>query len=233
MKSLKLMAWALLLLLLAGGPLLASEADLAIPDLRAGTFFNGAISAWGLLFGGALVICGTLGISLYLRAQIYALPAHKSMLDVAEIIFQTCKTYLIQQGKFLLGLFVLIACAMAYYLLFEHGGEVEQPKPEAAHINKYVTFLLVMFFAIVGMGGSYWVAWYGIRVNTYANCRTAFAALKGEPWDVVNIPLRAGMSIGLFLISLELIMMVIILLFVPREVVGICFLGFAIGESLG
>src|SRR2546428_6831804 len=92
---------------------------------------------------------------------------------------------------------------------------------------------MVLFFSIVGMVGSYTVAWYGIRVNTYANCRTAFASLRGEPWDVVNIPLRAGMSIGLFLISLELIMMVIILLFVPRQIVGVCFLGFAIGESLG
>src|SRR5262245_28634643 len=117
MKSLKLMAWALLLLLLAGGPLLASEADLAIPNLRAGTFFGGAISAWTLLFCGALVICGTLGISLYLRAQIYKLPAHKSMLDIAEIIFQTCKTYLVQQGKFLLMLFLLIAIAITYYLV--------------------------------------------------------------------------------------------------------------------
>ncbi|MBI3412195.1 MAG: sodium-translocating pyrophosphatase [Planctomycetes bacterium] len=100
-------------------------------------------------------------------------------------------------------------------------------------INPVLKLLLVLFFSVVGMGGSYWVAWYGIRVNTYANCRTAFASLRGEPWDVVNIPLRAGMSIGLFLISLELVMMVIILLFVPRQVVGVCFLGFAIGESLG
>ena len=91
----------------------------------------------------------------------------------------------------------------------------------------------VLLFSIVGMGGSYLVAWYSIRVNTWANSRTAFASLRGEPWDVVNIPLRAGMSIGLFLISLELIMMVIILLFVPRQIVGMCFLGFAIGESLG
>ncbi len=100
-------------------------------------------------------------------------------------------------------------------------------------IDPLVKVALVLLFAIVGMGGSYWVAWYGIRVNTYANSRTAFASLRGEPWDVVNIPLRAGMSIGLFLISLELVMMVIILLFVPRQIVGVCFLGFAIGESLG
>ena len=100
-------------------------------------------------------------------------------------------------------------------------------------ISPVATLVFVLLFAIVGMGGSYAVAWYGIRVNTYANCRTAFASLRGEPWDVVNIPLRAGMSVGLFLISLELVMMVVILLFVPRTIVGYCFLGFAIGESLG
>src|SRR5262245_32040720 len=109
---------ALLLLLLCAPAALASEADLAIPDLHAGTFFGGSVSAWTLLFCGALVICGTLGISLYLRTQIEKLPAHKSMLGVAEIIFQTCKTYLIQQGKFLLMLFVLIACAITFYLCF-------------------------------------------------------------------------------------------------------------------
>src|SRR5207302_4834557 len=101
------------------------------------------------------------------------------------------------------------------------------------HINSVLKVIHVLLFAIVGMAGSYSVAWYGIRVNTYANFRTAFASLRGEPWDVVNIPLRAGMSIGLFLISLELVMMVFILLFVPRQIVGMCFLGFAIGESLG
>ena len=201
----------------------ASEADLAIPDLNIHGKFTIAgkeITAGNLLFYGSFVILGTLGISLYLRAQIKALPAHKSMLAVAEIIFQTCKTYLIQQGKFLAMLFAIIGSAMTYYfmgLLHKDIGTVAQ----------------VLLFSIVGIGGSYWVAWYGIRVNTYANCRTAFASLKGEPWDVVNIPLRAGMSIGLFLISLELVMMVIILLFVPRDRVGICFLGFAIGESLG
>src|SRR6185436_9170912 len=103
----------------------------------------------------------------------------------------------------------------------------------AERISPIATVALVLLFSLVGMGGSYWVAYYGIRVNTYANARTAFASLKGEPWDVVNIPLRAGMSIGLFLISLELIMMVIILLYVPRQIAGVCFLGFAIGESLG
>ncbi len=201
----------------------ASEADLAIPDLdKHGSFVIGGntITAGNLLFYGSFVIAGTLGISLYLRSQIKALPAHKSMLDVAEIIFQTCKTYLIQQGKFLAMLFAIIGSAMTYYFM--------------ALLHKDIqTVAIVLGFSIVGIIGSYWVAWYGIRVNTYANCRTAFASLKGEPWDVVNIPLRAGMSIGLFLISLELIMMVIILLFVDRTIVGLCFLGFAIGESLG
>jgi K(+)-stimulated pyrophosphate-energized sodium pump len=219
---------------LLAAPLFASEADLAIPDLHTGHFETlGGISAWNLLFYGSFVIAGTLGISLYLRSQIQKLPAHKSMLDVAEVIFQTCKTYLIQQGKFLALLWVLIAIAISYYLLgFSHEAEGAAEAAEHA-ISPIAKLLLVLLFSIVGIIGSYWVAWYGIRVNTYANARTAFASLRGEPWDVVNIPLRAGMSIGLFLISLELIMMVIILLFVPRQVVGVCFLGFAIGESLG
>jgi K(+)-stimulated pyrophosphate-energized sodium pump len=291
----------LLTFLVLGGfaatPARASEADLAIPDLHAGRFnlFGTEVSAWTLLFSGALVICGTLGISLYLRTQIHKLPAHKSMLDVAETIFQTCKTYLIQQGRFLLMLFVLIAVAISFYLLaFGESAEfqvtdrivqelrlypqgdkklpedvikaveglkgkeklgrekflaelkaalpADLPKAQwetiegiaaPIPINPILKVIYVLLFSVVGMGGSYWVAWYGIRVNTYANCRTAFAALRGQPWDVVNIPLRAGMSIGLFLISLELVMMVIILLFVPRQIVGVCFLGFAIGESLG
>src|SRR5205823_4365102 len=224
--------WSLLVLLLAASSVHASEADLKIPrlDVPPGgkahfVIFNQPISAYDLLFYGALVITGTLGISLYQLVQIHKQPAHKSMLDVAEVIFQTCKTYLIQQGKFLLMLFAFIAAAIAFYFYLE-----KKPTDTAAHTLE--TIGLVLLFSVVGMGGSYAVAWYGIRVNTFANARTAFASLKGEPWDVVNIPLRAGMSIGLFLISLELIMMVIILLFVPRDIVGLCFLGFAIGESL-
>ena len=228
MKSLKPPILAIAALLLTTTGIRASEGDLAIPDLHAGHFniFGLTISAWWLLFWGACVIAGTLSISLYLRTQIHRLPAHQSMLSVADVIYKTCQTYLIQQGKFLLMLFVLIACAMSYYLLgFTHGAE--------GGIGPVTTLILVLLFSVVGMGGSYAVAWYGIRVNTYANCRTAFASLRGVPWDVVNIPLRAGMSVGLFLISLELIMMVFILLAVPREIVGYCFLGFAIGESLG
>lgn len=200
----------------------ASEADLAIPDFHPVNFTiaGSQISAFNLLLFGAGMICFTLGISLYLRHEVAKQPAHKSMLDVAEIIFTTCKTYLVQQGKFLLMLFGLIALAMTYYFMgLEH--------------KSFATVLQVLFFSVVGMAGSYWVAYFGIRVNTLANARTAFASLKGEAWPVVNIPLMAGMSIGLFLISLELVMMVVILLFMPKEVAGICFLGFAIGESLG
>lgn len=201
---------------------LASEADLAIPDLHEGTFhiFGGTISAWDFLFYGALIIAGTLGFSLILFQQIKKLPAHESMLKVASTIYATCRTYLFQQGKFLLMLFAIIAVILCVYFF----GLAGQTLPVVVQ---------VLLFSIVGMAGSYSVALYGIRVNTYANARTAFASLKGRPLDVVNIPLRAGMSVGLFLISLELVMMVFILLAVPRDIVGICFLGFAIGESLG
>src|SRR3990167_5250482 len=125
-----------------------------------------------------------------------------------------------QQVKFLAILFAIIAAAMSYYFI-------------ALQHESFKTLSLVLLFSVIGMAGSTLVAYYGIRVNTYANARTAFASLRGIPWDVVNIPMRAGMSVGLFLISVELVMMVIILLFVPREIVGYCFLGFAIGESLG
>jgi K(+)-stimulated pyrophosphate-energized sodium pump len=208
------------LLIMSGIPALASEADLAIPDLHQGFFVNFGLDAWHLLLYGSVVIVFTLSVSLTLFRSVKKLPAHKSMLNVAAIIYETCKTYLIQQGKFLLILFGIIGLAMAYYFFALVGSTVS-------------VVALVLLFSVIGMIGSYSVAWYGIRVNTYANSRTAFASLRGKPWDVVSIPLRAGMSIGLFLISLELIMMVVILLFVPRDIVGFCFLGFAIGESLG
>lgn len=218
----KLGIWMTILYLLMPLALLASEADLAIPDLHKGAPYTllGGIKPWDLLFYGACVIAGTLGISLFLRYQVKKIRAHESVLHVSDIIYQTCRTYLIQQGKFLIYLFLFIAAAMTFYFLALKGETIP-------------TLLLVLLFSVVGIGGSYAVAWYGIRINTYANSRTAFAALAGKPWDVVNIPLRSGMSVGLFLISLELIMMVIILLFVPRTIVGYCFLGFAIGESLG
>ena len=208
--------------LLITGKAHASEADIKIPDLHQGFFniFGHVVKAWDFLFYGALVICITLGISLWLYSQIKKVRAHDSMLRVSETIYQTCRTYLLHQGKFMLLLFSFVAVIMSYYFLGLQGKSIG-------------TLLYVLFFSILGMGGSFIVAWFGIRINTYANSRTAFASLRGNPWKVVDIPLRAGMSVGLFLISLELVMMVIILLFVPREIVGICFLGFAIGESLG
>ncbi|MDR3653657.1 MAG: sodium-translocating pyrophosphatase [Paludibacter sp.] len=222
MKQFKRAALMLSVALITSAKTYASEADIAIPDLHSGEFhiFGQVIKAWDFLFFGALVICFTLSISLFLFSQVKKQKAHSSMLKVSETIYQTCRTYLLQQGKFLLMLFAFVAVIMSYYFLVLQGKSVG-------------TLLYVLFYSILGMGGSYAVAWYGIRINTYANSRTAFASLRAKPWDVVNIPLRAGMSVGLFLISMELVMMVIILLFVPREIVGICFLGFAIGESLG
>ena len=200
----------------------ASEADLKIPDLHEGTFhiFGMEMTSWSFLFWGALIIAGTLCFSLLLFRQVKKLPAHYSMLKVASIIYATCRTYLVQQGKFLLMLFGVLVVVLCVYFF----GLVGQTVPNV---------LMVLFASIVGMAGSYSVALYGIRINTYANARTAFASLRGRPLDVVNIPLKSGMSVGLFLISLELVMMVAILLFIPRDIVGICFLGFAIGESLG
>ena len=242
----------------------ASEASLEIPDLHEGHFniLGLTISAWNVLAIGAVIICFTLGFSLYMFFQIRSLPVHPSMAKISSIIFKTCGTYLIQQGKFLFYLFCFIAVAYAIFIYIQpdevanHAEQVVAVAEQAAdagaveqladgeqaaaapvakkpsHTKGFILFA-VLGLAVVGMLGSYSVAWYGIRVNTWANSRTAFASLKAKPWDVVNIPLRAGMSVGLFLISLELVMMVVILLFVPREIVGICFLGFAIGESLG
>jgi len=191
----------------------ASEADLAIPDLHAGSYdlFGVTVSSWNFLFYGAMIIAGTLFFSLFLYHQIRKLQVHESMNKVAVIIYGTCRTYLLQQGKFLLMLFAIIAVVFCVYFF----GMVGQSVSVVAQ---------VLMFSVIGMLGSYSVAWYGIRVNTFANARTAFAALRGKPLDVVNIPLKAGMSVGLFLISLELVMMVAILLFVPRQIVGLCVL---------
>jgi len=230
MKILKFSILTICMLLGSGISVFASEANLAIPDLHIGEYhiFGTTVSPWNFLFYGALVIAGTLGFSLLLFTQIRKLPAHKSMLDVAATIYKTCRTYLLQQGKFLLMLFGLIAWIICIYFF----GLVKEIEPGST-IPMPLVVAQVLLYSIIGVAGSYLVAWYGIRVNTYANARTAFASLKGKPLDVVNIPLKAGMSVGLFLISLELVMMVIILLFVPRQIVGVCFLGFAIGESLG
>ena len=232
MKNLVRLFLALGIVMLSAVSGFASEADLKIPDLHSGVFNTplGQISAYSLLMYGAAVIAGTLFFSLFMFFQIRSLPVHQAMAKVSNIIYTTCCTYLFQQIKFLCLLFLFVGGAYAIYIfctpVAEHAEGMVQH-------SKMFTLAQVLMYAIIGMLGSSLVAWYGIRLNTYANSRTAFAALRAKPWDVVNIPLRAGMSVGLFLISLELVMMVYILLAVPREIVGLCFLGFAIGESLG
>ncbi len=215
MRKMKTIA-AAAAMLLSAVPAFASEAELVIPDLSSVSFMG--MTGHNLLLGG-LVIC-VLGVlfGLWQSMQISKLPVHKSMRDVSELIYETCKTYLVTQGKFLAILWVFIAAIMVWYF---------SRSMEASKI------LIVVLFSIVGILGSYSVAWFGIRINTYANSRTAFAALKGKPFPTMAIPLKAGMSIGMLLISVELVMMLFILLFVPGDYAGPCFIGFAIGESLG
>ncbi len=208
MKKLKLFV-AVILLPLAS---FASEADLKIPTLSA-TQNN------LLLVGFAVCLLGLL-FSYYYYRQTRRLPSHPSMLEVGATIFATCKTYLIQQGKFLIILFLIIGSCIAFYF----GGLQEYAISGVS---------LILAWTIVGILGSYGVAWFGIRMNTLANSRMAFAALEQKPLKLLNIPLNSGMSIGVMLICVELIMMLIILLFVPREYAGASFIGFAIGESLG
>jgi K(+)-stimulated pyrophosphate-energized sodium pump len=217
MKQLKLILGMLMLLPAA---VFAGEADLVIPDLRTVSFFNGALTGWDLLFYGLVVVLLGLYFGYLQYRSILKMPAHKSMLDVSNTIYQTCKTYLLQQGKFLMILFGLIAVIMAYYFLALSGMKIGK-------------VAMILMWSVLGILGSYGVAWFGIRINTLANSRTSFASLRGKPFEVVSIPLQSGMSIGLLLICVELIMMIAILLFVPGESAGACFLGFAIGESLG
>ncbi|HEX2788776.1 MAG TPA: sodium-translocating pyrophosphatase [Ignavibacteria bacterium] len=202
----------LLFFLLIPAASFASEADLVIPELTADQnqllYYGIVICILGLLFG------------LYQFFQVKKLPAHKSMLDVAQIIFETCKTYLIQQGKFLIILFVFIGICIGFYFGYLSGQSVGG-------------VALILMWTVIGILGSYGVAWFGIRMNTLANSRMAFASLQKNPIKLLNIPLNAGMSIGVLLICVELIMMIIIFLFVPREFAGASFIGFAIGESLG
>ncbi len=198
----------------------AGEADLELPDLGQATFFNGLITGWELLLYGMIIVLLGMLFGYWQYTRIKKLPAHSSMLKVSQTIYETCKTYLLQQGKFLIILFIIIGVAITYYFLGLSGMKV--PK-----------VLLILLWSVLGILGSYGVAWFGIRINTLANSRTSFASLKGKPFNVVSIPLQSGMSIGLLLICVELIMMLAILLFVPGEAAGACFIGFAIGESLG
>src|SRR5450432_1658309 len=171
------------------------------------------------MFGLIFCVFGLVfGLTIYSRLK--NLPVHKSMRDISELIYETCKTYLITQGKFILLLEIFIAIVIVLYFgLLQH--------------LETMRVVVILLFSLIGIAGSYGVAWFGIRVNTFANSRTAFASLPGKPFPVYQIPLEAGMSIGMMLISVELLIMLIILLFVPGDYAGPCFIGFAIGESLG
>ncbi|HEX8911366.1 MAG TPA: sodium-translocating pyrophosphatase [Humisphaera sp.] len=212
----------------------ASEASLVLPDFHGQTVFG--ISAWTLLAAGIGVsILGILfGVIMY--GQIRALPVHKAMLEVSDLIYETCKTYLLTQGKFILLLWVCIAAVMVAYFGFlrpSHADPAELAKQGLSAYSTFFTVSLILVFSLIGIAGSYSVAWFGMRVNTFANSRTAMASLGGRARPVYAIPLKAGMSIGMVLISVELLIMLVILLFVPRNLAGPCFIGFAIGESLG
>ena len=196
------------------------EASLKLPDLSSVSFLNGAIDGHRLLLIGILFCIFGLGFGMVIYMRLKNLPVHRSMREISELIYETCKTYLVTQGKFILLLWAFIAVIiLLYFGVLQH--------MEAMRVA------IILAFSLVGIAGSYGVAWFGIRVNTFANSCTAFAALPGKPFPVYQIPLEAGMSIGMMLISVELLIMLIILLFIPGDYAGPCFIGFAIGESLG
>ena len=200
------------------------EASLKLPDLSSVSFLNGAIDGHKLLLIGILFCLFGLGFGMAIYMRLKNLPVHRSMREISELIYETCKTYLVTQGKFILLLWAFIAVIIAAYF----GWLSPVPGKSVG-----LTLPIILGFSLVGIAGSYGVAWFGIRVNTFANSRTAFASLPGKPYSVYQIPLEAGMSIGMMLISVELLIMLIILLFVPGDYAGPCFIGFAIGESLG
>jgi K(+)-stimulated pyrophosphate-energized sodium pump len=202
----------------ATSPAVGGEANLVLPDLSTEEFLG--VNARTLLIGGLFICLLGLGFGLVVVSQLKNLPVHESMRDVSELIYETCKTYLITQGKLLLILEVFIGVIIIFYFgILSHFGPGR--------------VFIILVFSLIGIGGSYGVAWFGIRVNTFANSRAAFASLRGKPFPIYAIPLRAGMSIGMLLISVELFMMLCILLFIPGQLAGPCFIGFAIGESLG
>jgi K(+)-stimulated pyrophosphate-energized sodium pump len=222
-------------MLLAPSGAMASEKDLILPDLSSQKFLG--VNGWLLLTFGLVIALAGIVFGLVIYKQLKELPVHKSMLEVSDLIYETCKTYLLKQGAFILLLWVCIAAVMVGYFGFLSGHEPEHlAKLAAAGLKPYtptVEVVTILLFSLVGIGGSYAVAWFGMRVNTFANSRTAMASLGGKARPVYAIPLKAGMSIGMVLISIELLMMLVILLFVPRNLAGPCFIGFAIGESLG
>jgi K(+)-stimulated pyrophosphate-energized sodium pump len=197
----------------------ADESKLVLPDLSTVSVLGGLSGRSMLVWGLAICVFG-LAFGLWQYMQLKKLPVHRAMLEISELIYATCKTYLVTQGKFILLLEVFIGTIMVVYF----GVLRSFPWERVA---------IILLFSLIGIGGSYGVAWFGIRVNTFANSRTAFASLRGKPIAVYEIPLRAGMSIGMLLISVELFIMLGILLFIPPELAGPCFIGFAIGESLG
>jgi len=199
------------------------EANLKLPDLSSVNFAGGIDGHRLLLWGLLICVLGLLfGLTIYTRLK--NLPVHRSMRDISELIYETCKTYLLTQGKFLMLLWIFIAVVIFLYF----GWLAPVPGKSVA-----LTLPMILLFSVVGIAGSYGVAWFGIRVNTFANSRTAFAGLRGKPYPIYHTPLDAGMSIGMMLISVELLMMLFILLFIPGDYAGPCFIGFAIGESLG
>ncbi len=212
--------WAVLVSAVFGAvPAFASEADLILPDLGI-KFFNGAISGTSLMMIGIGVCALGLIFGLVQYTQTKNLPVHASMRNVSEIIWETCKSYLAQQGKFLAILWALIAVCMIYYFL------ILQKMP-------LTSVGIILAASVLGILGSYGVAWFGMRINTFANSRSAFAALRGTPWEALAIPMRSGMSVGTLLVAVELFFMICILVFLPTSLRGPCFIGFAIGESLG
>ena len=200
----------------------SGEAGLRLPDLSSVSFLG--IDGHRLLMIGILFCIAGLGFGLAIYMRLKNLQVHRAMLEISELIYETCKTYLITQGKFLLLLWVFIAVVIILYF------GVLSPVPGKPVA---LTLPIILAFSLVGIAGSFGVAWFGIRVNTFANSRTAFAGLRGKPYPIYSIPLQAGMSIGMMLISVELLIMLFILLFVPGDYAGPCFIGFAIGESLG
>jgi K(+)-stimulated pyrophosphate-energized sodium pump len=205
------------------------EASLVLPDLSTVNFAG--IDGRTLLMGGLLVSALGLLFGLVVFVQLKNLPVHSAMREVSELIYETCKTYLITQGKFILILWVFIGAVAAVYF----GRLAPTVDASGGPVNGYPipTVIVILIFSLIGIAGSYGVAWFGIRVNTFANSRAAFASLRGKPFPIYAIPLKAGISIGMLLISVELLIMLCILLFVPGEYAGPCFIGFAIGESLG
>src|SRR5262245_35891028 len=194
------------------------EASLRMPDVGAVQLMG--INGRTLLLSGLVVCVLGLVFGLVIYKRIEKLPVHASMREISELIYETCKTYLVTQGKFLLILEIFIGLIIVLYF-----GILLRLEP--------MRVLIILLFSLIGIGGSYGVAWFGMRINTFANSRTAFASLAGKPLPVYSIPLESGMSIGMLLISVELFLMLCILLFVPGEYAGPCFIGFAIGESLG